>query len=73
MKPGPIKEKVMAEGAEIYCERRGNGPLLLLITGGMGDAGFYSSADDILANIFTVAVLMTGGTYPPAQGIEQLT
>ena len=54
MKPGPIKEKVIAEGAEIYCERRGNGPLLLLITGGMGDAGFYSSAADILADVFTV-------------------
>ena len=45
--------KVITEGAEIYCERRGSGPLLLLITGGMGDAGFYSSAADILANEFT--------------------
>lgn len=48
------KEKVITEGAEIYCERRGDGPLLLLITGGMGDAGFYCSAADILANEFTV-------------------
>jgi pimeloyl-ACP methyl ester carboxylesterase len=47
-------EKVISEGAELYCERRGSGPLLLLITGGMGDAGFYSSAADILANVFTV-------------------
>jgi pimeloyl-ACP methyl ester carboxylesterase len=54
MKYAPIKEKVITEGAEIYCERRGNGPLLLLITGGMGDAGFYSSAADILADVFTV-------------------
>jgi pimeloyl-ACP methyl ester carboxylesterase len=54
MKSAPIKEKVITEGAEIYCERRGNGPLLLLITGGMGDAGFYYSAADILANEFTV-------------------
>jgi hypothetical protein len=44
MKPGPIKEKVIAEGAEIYCERSGNGPLLLLITGGMGDAGLFFSS-----------------------------
>jgi pimeloyl-ACP methyl ester carboxylesterase len=48
------KERVITEGAEIYCERRSNGPLLLLITGGMGDAGFYSSAADILSNEFTV-------------------
>jgi|SRR5688572_2365095 pimeloyl-ACP methyl ester carboxylesterase len=47
-------EKVISEGAELYCERRGSGPLLLLITGGMGDAGFYSSAADILASEFTV-------------------
>jgi pimeloyl-ACP methyl ester carboxylesterase len=54
MKFAQTKEKVITEGAEIYCERRGSGPLLLLITGGMGDAGFYSSAADILANEFTV-------------------
>ena len=54
MKPALIKEKVITEGAEIYCERRGNGPLLLLIHGGMEDAGFYSSAADILAEKFTV-------------------
>jgi pimeloyl-ACP methyl ester carboxylesterase len=54
LKLNPIIEKVITEGAELYCERRGSGPLLLLITGGMGDAGFYSSAADILANEFTV-------------------
>jgi hypothetical protein len=32
----PIIEKVTTEGAEIYCERRGNGPFLLLIAGAMG-------------------------------------
>ena len=54
MKYAPIKEKVMAEGAEIYWERRGNGSPLLLITGGMDDGGFYSSASGILAKEFTV-------------------
>jgi hypothetical protein len=44
----PTKEEVITEGAEIYCERRGNGPLMLLITGAMED-GFYSSAADILS------------------------
>lgn len=52
--PSPVEEKVMTEGAEIYCEHRGNGPFLLLIHGAMEDAGFYSSAADILANEFTV-------------------
>ena len=51
--PAPIVEKVITEGAEIYCERRGNGPLLLLITGAMEDAEFYSSTADILADTYT--------------------
>jgi hypothetical protein len=45
MKSAQTKEKVIIGGAEIYCERRSNGPLLLMITGGMGDAGFYFSAN----------------------------
>jgi pimeloyl-ACP methyl ester carboxylesterase len=53
MKSAPDKVKVITEGAEIYCERRGNGPLLLLIHGAMEDAGFYSSTADILAEKFT--------------------
>lgn len=52
--PAPIVEKVISEGSEIYCERKDKGPLLLLITGAMEDAGFYSSAADILADEFTV-------------------
>ena len=53
MKSTPAKVKVMTEEAEIYCERLGNGPLLLLIHGAMEDAGFYSSTADILAGKFT--------------------
>jgi pimeloyl-ACP methyl ester carboxylesterase len=55
MKLSPIEQKVITEGAEIYCERRCNGTLLvLLIHGAMEDAGFYYSAADILAEKFTV-------------------
>jgi pimeloyl-ACP methyl ester carboxylesterase len=54
MKSAPAKVKVITEGADIYCERQGSGPLLLLIHGAMEDAGFYSSAADILAEKFTV-------------------
>jgi pimeloyl-ACP methyl ester carboxylesterase len=53
MKSAPIIEKVINESAEIYCERRGNAPLLFLIHGAMEDAGFYSSAADILSGKFT--------------------
>ena len=54
MKSAPAKVKVITEGADIYCEQQGSGPLLLLIHGAMEDAGFYSSAADILAEKFTV-------------------
>jgi pimeloyl-ACP methyl ester carboxylesterase len=37
---------VVAEGADIYFERRGSGPALLLISGGGGDAGNYSDLAD---------------------------
>ena len=54
MSAAPIQKMVATEGARIYCEYRGRGgPLLLLITGAMEDAGFYSLAD-ILAGKFTV-------------------
>ena len=52
--PVPTIQRLSNEGAEIYCERRGNGPILLLIHGAMEDAEFYSAAASILADEFTV-------------------
>jgi len=43
-----------ADGADIYYERRGDGPPLLLITGGGGDAGYYSALADLMADRYTV-------------------
>ena len=40
--------------ADLYYERRGDGPPLLLITGGGGDAGYYSALAEILADEYTV-------------------
>ena len=54
MKFAQTKEKAITEGAEIYCEPRSNGPLLLMITGGIGDAGFYFSSANILTERFTI-------------------
>jgi hypothetical protein len=53
MKSAQTKEKVITEGVEIYCERRSNGPLLLMFMGGIGDAGFYFSSANILTERFT--------------------
>lgn len=41
-------------GSDLYFERRGDGPPLLLITGGGGDAGYYSALAGILAAEYTV-------------------
>ncbi len=40
--------------ADLYFERRGDGPPLLLITGGGGDAGYYTGLAGILAAEYTV-------------------
>src|SRR3954447_23957342 len=42
------------DGASIYYEIRGHGPTLLMISGGGGDAGYYSPVADRLADQFTV-------------------
>ena len=41
-------------GARIHVEKRGEGPLLLLIPGGNGDAGPYEGVAELLADRFTV-------------------
>ncbi len=43
-----------ADGAELYFERRGDGPPLLLIAGGGGDAGAYSALANALTSEYTV-------------------
>jgi pimeloyl-ACP methyl ester carboxylesterase len=52
---GPAASGVAeADGANLYFERRGDGPPLLMITGGGGDSAYYSAAADILASDYTV-------------------
>jgi len=46
--------RATAEGDEIYYEIRGQGQPLLMIPGGVGDAGVYSFVADILADEFKV-------------------
>ena len=41
-------------GGTLYCERRGQGPLLLLIPGGSGDASGFTMLAEALAGRFTV-------------------
>ncbi|MFI1973280.1 alpha/beta fold hydrolase [Streptomyces cinnamoneus] len=41
-------------GATLYYEKRGTGPLLLLISGGAGDAGMYAAMAAKLADGYTV-------------------
>src|SRR5262245_36597271 len=46
--------RVATEGDELYYEVRGQGPPLVMIAGGGGDAGFYSLVAPILAGEYKV-------------------
>lgn len=45
---------VTTDGADLYFERRGSGPALLMIPGGGGDGGVFDYVADLLADEFTV-------------------
>ena len=45
---------IRVDGASLYYERRGSGPALLMISGGGGDAGYYSGVAERLADTYTV-------------------
>ncbi|HEY8602663.1 MAG TPA: alpha/beta hydrolase [Thermomicrobiales bacterium] len=46
--------RLAVPGATLHYEVRGNGPALLMIAGGGGDAGYYTPVADLLADGFTV-------------------
>jgi pimeloyl-ACP methyl ester carboxylesterase len=54
MRRAGISGTVPADGADLYFERRGDGPPLLLIAGGGGDCGYYSALASLLASEYTV-------------------
>lgn len=55
--------------ADLYYERRGDGPPLLLITGGGGDAGYYAALAGILAAEYTVLTYdRRGNSRSPLHG-----
>jgi pimeloyl-ACP methyl ester carboxylesterase len=45
---------VATDGTDLYVERRGDGPALLMIPGGGGDGGVFSQVADMLADEYTV-------------------
>jgi hypothetical protein len=72
LKSAPIIEKVINEDTEIYCERLGNGPLLLLIHGGMEDAD--STPLQLISLLENLPLcLMIGDATLAALEIEVLT
>lgn len=50
----PVSGLARGAGADLYFERRGRGPALLLIAGGGGDCGYYDALASCLADEFTV-------------------
>jgi acetyltransferase/esterase len=47
-------QTLRADGAQLYCEVQGAGPLLLLIPGGNGDGMVYHPMAELLSDSFTV-------------------
>jgi pimeloyl-ACP methyl ester carboxylesterase len=45
---------IRADGTSLYYERRGRGPALLMISGGGGDAGYYTEVAERLSAEYTV-------------------
>jgi len=54
MEPGITQGIVRVDGASIYYERRGDGPAVLLVSGGQGEAAHFSPVADLLAGDYTV-------------------
>ena len=52
--PGTTAALLKVQGASIYHERRGAGPLLLIIPGGPQDAGVFAELSHLLADRYTV-------------------
>jgi pimeloyl-ACP methyl ester carboxylesterase len=46
---------VTVNGTQIYYEVRGSGSSVLLISGALGDAAYYTKIADLLSNEFTIA------------------
>ncbi|PXX71015.1 TetR family transcriptional regulator [Nocardia tenerifensis] len=65
----PTQHTLAVPGAGLYYEIRGNGPLLLLITGGNGDAGAFDGLAERLADRYTVVAYdRRGFTRSPLDG-----
>jgi len=65
----PATFSVPVPGATLHCERQGDGPLLLMIAGGLGDAGYYTSVAERLADAYeVVAYDRRGNSRSPLDG-----
>lgn len=61
--------RVSVNGIQIYCEVRGHGPAVLLISGATGDAGHFAQAAELLATDHTVITYdRRGNSRSPATG-----
>ena len=65
---------VPADGVALYCEKRGSGPLLILVPDGSNDCEPYAKVAELLADEFTVVIFdMRGGTRSMPQEHRKIT
>lgn len=66
--------KVRANDMDFYCEKRGSGPVLVLVPDGVNDCGHYGRVGDMLADEFTVLTFdMRGGSRSMPKVREKVT
>src|SRR4030095_10556908 len=73
MEPKRFRHKVRE--IEWYCERRGNGPTIVLIPSGEGDCANFATVADALAGEFTVLTFDTPGfsrSSAPSESVSAL-
>lgn len=65
----PKTDTLAVPGAKLYYEVYGSGPTLLLISGGLGDAGFYGRLAPLLADDYQVVTYdRRGNSRSPLDG-----
>ena len=62
---GVSKQFVHANGTDLYCEVRGNGPAVLFISGATGDAGHFEKVAERADEFMTITYDRRGNSRSP--------
>jgi pimeloyl-ACP methyl ester carboxylesterase len=62
---------IEANGTSLYYERRGVGPVVLVVSGATGDAGHWTGVADVLASAYIVVTYdRRGNSRSPTSRVD---